>query len=167
MAPKKKGAAKKMRGQSFGPLDSSTICSENRLTLVREVIAGENNEHPATDIRPGGLMAAQRTPLMKPVYLEAVMAGLVPPFSLFFLAILEHYGILALHLQLNSFTTLAVFAYTCEAFLGVRPSVALFRHFYSLERSAGAHVIGSLRFRIARAFLKGKVSKHQDSFRRH
>ena len=149
-----------MRGQSFGPLDSSTIWSESRLTLAREVIAGETNEHPATYIRPGDLMAAQRTTLMKPVYMEAVMAGLVPPFSLFFLAILEHYGILPLHLQLNSFITLSVFAYTCEAFLGVRPSVALFLHFYSLERSVGEPVIGGLRFRMARAFLKGKVSKH-------
>ena len=88
-------------------MEDSTIRSESRLTLVREVIAGEINEHPATDIRTGNLAAANRTARMRLVYLEAVMAGLVPPFSLFFLAILEHYGILPLHLQLNSFTTLS------------------------------------------------------------
>uniref|UniRef100_A0A453P9W4 Transposase (putative) gypsy type domain-containing protein n=1 Tax=Aegilops tauschii subsp. strangulata TaxID=200361 RepID=A0A453P9W4_AEGTS len=60
-------------------------------------------------------------------------AGLVPPFSDFFYAILSHYRIHALHLQPISILVLAIFAFYCEAFVDVRPSVALFRHFFSLR----------------------------------
>jgi hypothetical protein len=64
-----------------------------------------------------------------PLILHCVTAGLVPPFSLFFTAILEHYHISVLHLHPNSVTILAIFAFWCEAFVGIFPSVALFRSF--------------------------------------
>jgi hypothetical protein len=50
----------------------------------------------------------------------------VPPFSPFFLAILETYGIQAIHLHPKSVTLLAVFAYAYEAWIGIKPSVAYF-----------------------------------------
>ena len=73
---------------------------------------------------------------MFPFFLRCIYAGLVPLFSPFFRAILEHYHIHVLHLQPDSVTLLAIFAFACEAFLGVAPSVALFRHFFSLRISA-------------------------------
>jgi hypothetical protein len=60
---------------------------------------------------------------------------LVPPFSPFFLAILETYGIQAIHLHSKSVTLMAVFAYTCEARIGIKPSVVYFRHLFSLRSS--------------------------------
>ena len=66
---------------------------------------------------------------MQPVFTHALMAGLVPPFSAFFLEILRHYRVHLLHLHPTLITILATFAYLCEAFLGVEPSVAFFRHF--------------------------------------
>jgi hypothetical protein len=59
----------------------------------------------------------------------------VPPFSPFFLAILETYGIQAIHLHPKSVTLLAVFTYACEAWIGIKPSVAYFRHLFSLQSS--------------------------------
>lgn len=56
--------------------------------------------------------------------------GLVPPFSDFFLAILEVYGLKLLHLTPGAILDLTLFAYTYEAFVGVMPSVALFHHFF-------------------------------------
>jgi hypothetical protein len=53
--------------------------------------------------------------MAQPFFLFSVFAGLLPPFSSFFLAILETYGIQAIHLHPKSITLLAVFAYTCEA----------------------------------------------------
>ena len=40
------------------------------------------------------------------------------------------------HLTPNAILTLALFAHACEAFVGVRPSVTLLCHFFSLVRSA-------------------------------
>jgi hypothetical protein len=60
----------------------------------------------------------------------------VPPFSPFFLAILEHYQVQALHLHPYAVTLLAAFAFACEAYVGVEPSMALLRHFFHLRLTA-------------------------------
>ena len=59
--------------------------------------------------------------------------GLVPPFSDFFVEILRAYDLKLLHLTPGSILDLSVFAYAYEAFVGVMPSVALFRHFFYLR----------------------------------
>ena len=48
---------------------------------------------------------------------------------------LEEFGLHMVHLTPNAVLMLALFAHACEAFMGVRPSVALFHHFFSLVRS--------------------------------
>jgi hypothetical protein len=53
---------------------------------------------------------------------------MVPPFSPFLLAILEMYGIQAIHLHPRSVALLVVFAYACEAWIGIKLSVAYFHH---------------------------------------
>ena len=60
----------------------------------------------------------------------------MPPFSEFFHVILHQYNLQALHLHPNSVLLLAIFAYYCEAHVGVKPSVALLRHFFSLRVSS-------------------------------
>ena len=102
---------------------------------------------------------------MFPIYAQAVLAGLVPPFSRFFEAILSHYHISPLHLHPNSFTILAVFAFTCDAFVGIRPSVGLFRHFYSLVKCGGGELSGCVRFSKARDFLAKPLKKRLEKFR--
>ena len=59
-----------------------------------------------------------------------MLLGVVPPFSDFLMEILRAYELKLLHLTPGAILDLAVFAYACEAFVGVMPSVALFRHFF-------------------------------------
>ncbi|KAE8801307.1 hypothetical protein D1007_23097 [Hordeum vulgare] len=68
-----------------------------------------------------------------PFFLHNIYAGLVSLFSNFFYTILSRYQIHALHLQPNSVLLLAIFAFYIKAFMGMRPSVAHFRHFFSLR----------------------------------
>ena len=63
------------------------------------------------------------------LFISAIATGLVPPFSEFFFSVLRHYKLQALHLHPNSVLLLAIFAYYCEAHVGVQPSVALLRHY--------------------------------------
>ena len=69
--------------------------------------------------------------------MSSIIAGLVPPFSEFFYAILRHYGLQALHLHPNSILLLSIFAFYCEGYVGVMPSVALLRHFFFLRINDG------------------------------
>ena len=66
-------------------------------------------------------------------FVDALWAGLIPPFSAFFNAVLSHYQIHMMHLDPQSITLLAVFAFVCEAMVGIAPSIALLRHFISLR----------------------------------
>ncbi|KAE8784112.1 hypothetical protein D1007_42326 [Hordeum vulgare] len=103
-----------------------------------------------------------------PFFLHSVFAGLVPPFSSFFTAILNHYEIQALHLQPNSILLLTVFAFYCEAFVGVRPSVALFHHFFSSRVHDDAHLSACISFIVAQGDnLLLKAGKKVENFRHH
>ena len=55
-----------------------------------------------------------------------------PPFPCLLYAVLTHYQIRVLHLNPGSIILLSGFAFLCEAFIGVSPSVALLRHFFAL-----------------------------------
>jgi hypothetical protein len=95
----------------------------------------KNNEWGATRIWHGHAPRDTLPMTVQPFFLFSVFAGLVPPFSPFFLAILETYGIQAIHLHPKSITLLAVFAYACEAWIGIKPSVVYFCHLFSLRSS--------------------------------
>jgi hypothetical protein len=45
--------------------------------------------------------------------------------------ILETYGIQAIHLHTRFVALLAVFAYSYEAWIGIKPSVAYFHHLFA------------------------------------
>jgi hypothetical protein len=64
------------------------------------------------------------------------LAGLVPPVSSFFLILLEVYGLQLQHLSPNSITLVAIFVHLCEMFVGVRPSVRLFRRFFVMKAAS-------------------------------
>ena len=77
--------------------------------------------------------SVDRIPTEVRYFTDALWAGPVPPFSDFFNAVLSHYQIHMMHLGPESITLLAVFAFVCEAMMGILPSVALLRHFFSLR----------------------------------
>jgi hypothetical protein len=64
------------------------------------------------------------------------LAGLVPALSSFFLMLLEFYGLQLQHLFPNSITLVAIFVHLCEMFVGVRPSVRLFRCFFVMKAAS-------------------------------
>ena len=86
-----------------------------------------------------------------PIHLHALWAGLIPPFSDFFNALLSHYQVNALHLDPQSITLLAVFAFICEAMVGIAPSVALLRHFFLLHLTHPRQCSGCLSFQAVAA----------------
>jgi hypothetical protein len=90
------------------------------------MVGSKNSEWGATRIWHGRAPRDTLPATAQPFFLFSVFAGLVPPFSPFFLAILETYGIQAIHLHPKSVTLLAVFAYACEAWIGIKPLVAYF-----------------------------------------
>jgi hypothetical protein len=118
--------------QPTAPLLESRIKSSRELQTIREMVGSKNNEWGTTCIWHGRAPRDTLPTMAQPFFLFSVFAGLVPPFSLFFLAILETYGIQAIHLHPKTVTLLAVFAYACEAWIGIKPSVAYFRHLFSL-----------------------------------
>ena len=74
-----------------------------------------------------------------------------PPFSTFFNAVLSHYQINMLHLDPQSIILLVVFAFVCEAMVGIAPSVALLRHFFSLHLADPRQCSGCLSFQAVAA----------------
>jgi hypothetical protein len=52
------------------------------------------------------------------------------------LMLLEFYGLQLQHLSPNSITLVAIFVHLCEMFVGVRPSVRLFRRFFVMKATS-------------------------------
>ncbi|KAE8820448.1 hypothetical protein D1007_01594 [Hordeum vulgare] len=126
----------------------------------------QSSEHGRTLIWPSARAKQPASKEVYPFFLHSVFGGLVPPFSSFFTAILNHYGIQALHLQYNSILLLSVFAVYYEAFVGMRPLVALFRHFFSLRLHDAAHLSACVSFIAAQGGnLLLKAGKKVEIFR--
>jgi hypothetical protein len=77
------------------------------------MVGSKNSKWGATRIWHGRTPRDTLPAMAQPFFLFSVFAGMVPPFSPFLLAILETYGIQAIHLQPRSVALLAVFAYAC------------------------------------------------------
>jgi hypothetical protein len=71
----------------------SRIKSSRELQTVREMVGSRNNEWGATHIWHGRAPRDTLSLMAQPFFLFSIFDGLLPPFSLFFLAILETYGI--------------------------------------------------------------------------
>jgi hypothetical protein len=61
------------------------------------------------------------------------LTGLVPPLSFFFLTMPKYYGLQLQDLSPNSIALVAIFVHLCEMYVGVQPSVRLFRRFFVLK----------------------------------
>jgi hypothetical protein len=71
----------------------------------------------------------------------------MPPVSSFLLMLLEFYGLQLQHLSPHSFILVAIFIHFCEMFIGVRPSIPLFRLFHVLRWAGkGTNPIGTYYF---------------------
>ena len=103
------------------------------LGMVSLALAAIFNECGRTTAWPASHFSIDRIATEVPYLADALWAGLVPPFSDFFNVVLSHYQIHMMHLGPESSTLLSVFAFVCEAMMGILPSVALLRHFFLLH----------------------------------
>ena len=121
---------------AFEPaIERSVVINKEGLDKVRHALAASSNEGGggATVARPASWRTREMSTTEIPIHLHALLAGLIPPFSPFFNVVISHYQIHLLHLDPRSVILLAVFAFVCEAMVGITPSVALFRHFFLLR----------------------------------
>ena len=139
MAPKQADKGKKPLSLDSAPLTvepavgRSLVLNDEAMGKVRPMLASSFNEWGETAAWPASRARIDRAATEVPIFIDALGASLVPPFSAFFDGVLEHYQIHMLHLDPQSVTLLAIFAFVCEAMVGIAPSVALFRHFFSLH----------------------------------
>jgi hypothetical protein len=72
-------------------LEKSRIRNEEGLEKVRRLVGSKSSEWGTTRMWSGAAPRSDITATVYPFFLDTIAAGLVPPFSPFFLAILEHY----------------------------------------------------------------------------
>src|SRR3954471_23930093 len=139
MAPTKKEKGKKpvpppRPPPSVAPaVGRSIILNLECLDKLSPALATVFNECGRTMAWPMSRFPTDRIITEVQYFADALWADLVPPFSDFFNAVLSHYQIHMMHLGPESITLLSVFALVCEAMMGILPSVALLRHFFSLR----------------------------------
>ena len=95
-------------------LEASKVLDAGDLARILPLVAGPSHKYGETRIFPGSAVVERNEGSVQPVFLHSIVAGLVPPFSDFFLAILTHYDIHLLHLQPNSIAILSIFAFSAR-----------------------------------------------------
>lgn len=110
-----------------------TLQREKDLDLVRRAM-GWFGAESLDAIRVGSIPFALQPGEMV-LFTTYIHSGLGLPVSSFFLMLLEDYGIQLQHLTPYSILLAAVFVHLCEMFVGVKPCVALFRHYFVLKKT--------------------------------
>nr|CAE01744.2 OSJNBb0056F09.7 [Oryza sativa Japonica Group] len=131
------------------PLDGSVlppsrIVSERQAGLPRRFMPESATGREVVALGEG--RPAPHYPGRSVFFLSFAMAGLVPPFSSFFMDVLELYDLQMAHLTPNAVMTLAIFAHLCEMFIGVHPSLRLFRWFFTVQPVSPPSVVGGCYF---------------------
>ncbi|KAE8766658.1 hypothetical protein D1007_62085 [Hordeum vulgare] len=146
------------------PLLDCTLSKDVDPLPVLPWTVAESSEHGGTLIWPGAVEV--RPAAVYPFFIQRIYSRLVPPFSQFFSDVLDHYGIQALRLQPNSILLLSVFSFSCEAFVGLQPLVALLRHFFSMRLHDDAHLSACISFVAAQSGnMLLKARKKVENFR--
>ncbi|KAE8776287.1 hypothetical protein D1007_51097 [Hordeum vulgare] len=152
------------------PLGWSMVVNFEGLEKIRLVVVVGSNEWGTTQIWPGSWPQGEMAAPVVPLHIHAPLSAVMPPFSSFLTAVLSHYQIHALHLYPNSLVLLSAFAFLCEAFVGVTPSVALLCHFFSLELVSEEQCSGCASLKTADASIPGaldaKLLPKAEGFRR-
>jgi hypothetical protein len=154
-----------MEANLVAPLLPSTTSTPVGVTKFNHMLATEWNEHGAPKTWPGSASWESPSVGAFPVLYHGIVAELNPPYSAFFLELLSHLEVQVLHIHPKSLTILAIFAFWCEAFVGVRPSVALFRHFYITRLNDGGLRARCVTFRAERKWIDMDWEKKVDDFR--
>ena len=95
-APQKGKASKTMFAPVPGPrgyLGPSTIAAGPPLDRAQLMLASQHNDYGASVLILASEPLLGRALTCYPFFFHTIFAGLVPPFSSFFLAVLDHYRI--------------------------------------------------------------------------
>jgi hypothetical protein len=72
-------------------LEKSQICNAEGMQKVCLLVSSETNEWGVTIVKSGAAAPSSLSATEYPFFMHSICAGLVPSFSPFFRAILEHY----------------------------------------------------------------------------
>ena len=122
------------------------ILSERTLKKMYQALwASETRAHPATQVRAASAKApAAAKPGEYPFFADYFWCGLCPPYSEFFVDLMNTYSLQLLDFTPSAVTCMSVFAHLCENFVGVHPSTALFRHYFTPRIQSGDAISGSV-----------------------
>nr|ABF93467.1 retrotransposon protein, putative, unclassified [Oryza sativa Japonica Group] len=146
------------------PLDGSVlppsrIVSERQAGLPRRFMPESATGREVVALGEG--RPAPHYPGRSVFFLSFAMAGLVPPFSSFFMDVLELYDLQMAHLTPNAVMTLAIFAHLCEMFIGVCPSLRLFRWFFTVQPVSPPSVVGAHGAMVYGDYLRRRIAPLQ------
>ncbi|GJN38800.1 hypothetical protein PR202_gb27875 [Eleusine coracana subsp. coracana] len=120
-------------------LPASVFRSDASLDRVRPFLVVDPRDPDLHAFRPATMTMSPNEDVGEIVtFTLFVLAGLVPPFFDFIMEFLLSYSLRMTHLGPNAVITMAVFAHLCEAFVGVVPSVDVFRRFFKLSKIRGS-----------------------------
>ena len=104
----------------------------------------ETRAHPRTPVLSAEASKSKRCPKGYHFFPVFFYCGLCPPFLDFFCDIMSTYGFHLLDFTPNTVLTMVVFAHLCENFVGIHPSVALFRHYFTPRAEKGEPLAGGI-----------------------
>ena len=139
-----------------------------QLDRVRSLL-GWTDPARAGRVRPGTDPLRPLLPDETVLFVPFVLAGLGLPMSQFVILLLEHYGVQLPHLTPHSVLLLSIFVHLCEMFVGVAPSLTLFRYYFVLRPTGRDVGIGGYYFQRRQGtelpFIQTFPSAHWDRWR--
>ena len=102
--------------------------------MVRRLL-GWSPQETAWGIRAGSVPLGDLCAGEFVLFISHISTGVGLPISSFFLLLLEDFGLQLQHIKPHSILLTSIFVHLCEMFVGVRPCVILFRHFFVLVKS--------------------------------
>ncbi|KAE8811756.1 hypothetical protein D1007_11563 [Hordeum vulgare] len=117
-------------------LGRSTVLNRKGLDKILPMVTADSNEWGPTKILPASTPLAEIFATSAALHFRALFSDCFPHSSEFFNVVLVHYEIHALHLDLRFVLLLSSFTFFYVVCMGDPPSVALFRHFFSLWLTA-------------------------------
>ena len=108
--------------------------TEEELSTVR-LLLGWSAQETGWGIRAGSVPLGNLRTGEFVLFTSHISTGVGLPISSFLLLLLEDFGLQLQHLTPPSLLLTSIFVHLCEMFVGVRPCVILFRHFFVLVKS--------------------------------
>src|SRR6185295_18382232 len=120
--------------------------TEGELNTVRRLL-GWSAQETGWGVRAGSVPLGNLRAGEFVLFTSHISTGVGLPISSFLLLLLEDFGLQLQHLTPHSLLLTSIFVHLCEMFMGVRPCVILFHHFFVLVKSGkGKDEVGAYYF---------------------